>query len=87
MKTRFETIVTIDIAWRASKDGNELIDIILPEETTDYMVTEYDGSETLYIVKNNKLYQYDINEKDFIQCGERKETLSTKIIKNSIIHG
>lgn len=87
MKTRFETIVTIDIAWRADKDGNELIDIILPEEATDYMVTEYDGSETLYIVKNNKLYEYDINKKDFIQCGERKETLSTKIIKNSIING
>lgn len=86
MKTRFETIVTIDISWRADKDENELIDIILPEETTDYMVTEYDGSETLYIVKNNKLYVYDINKKDFIQCGERKETLSTKIIKNSIIH-
>ena len=84
MKTRFETIVTIDIAWRAGKDENELIDIILPEETTDYMVTEYDCSETLYIVKKNKLYVYDINEKDFIQCGERKETLSTKIIKNSI---
>lgn len=86
MKTRFETIVTIDISWRAGKDENELIDIILPKEATDYMVTEYDGSETLYIVKNNKLYVYDINKKDFIQCGERKETLTTKIIKNSIIN-
>ena len=84
MKTRFETIVTIDIAWRAGKGENELIDIILPEETTDYMVTEYECSETLYIVKNNKLYEYDINKKDFIQCGERRENLSTKIIKNSI---
>ena len=84
MKTRIETIVTIDIAWRADKNENDLIDIILPEEATDYMVTEYDCSETLYIVKNSKLYEYDINKKDFIQCGKRRETLSTKIIKNSL---
>ena len=67
MKTRIETIVSIDLAWKSQ--NNELVDIILPENTSDYMVTEYDGSETLYIVQNGSLFEYDANDHKFIPTG------------------
>ena len=68
MKTRVETIVTIDLSW-AANGGEELIDVILPEGTTDYLVTEYDLSESLYIVKQGTIYMYDVDEKCFKKAG------------------
>lgn len=77
MKKRVETIVTIDTTWR---DKGE-IDIILPEDVTDYMVYEYDTSESLFIVRKGKLLEYDINENKFIECGELKESILEKTMK------
>ena len=68
MKTRTETIVTIDLTWRSSKSPSN-IDIILPEGTTDWFVDEYDSSETLYIVNNGKIYEYGYEEECFKPCG------------------
>lgn len=56
MKTRTETVVTISNDW----GGSKYIDIILPEGVTDWFVTDYDGLESLWYVKEGKLY----NEND-----------------------
>lgn len=56
MRARTETVVSIDLAWAATDKSNEIIDIILPEGTTDWFVTEYDGCESLWYVKDGKLY-------------------------------
>lgn len=58
MKTRTETVVSISTNW----GGVENKDIILPEGVTDWFVTEYDGWESLWYVKDGKLYNQD-NEK------------------------
>lgn len=59
MRTRTETVVSIDRAWAAADDNNSEIDIILPEDATDWFVTEYDGCESLWYVKDGKLYNED----------------------------
>lgn len=79
MKTRVETIVTIDRAW-AAKEGQEEIDIILPQNATDWMVTEYDCVETLYVVINGKLHQYNLEKRIFEECGENKPSILSKCI-------
>ncbi len=56
MRTRQETIVTIDLGWTAEDDDHREVDIILPEGVTDWIVTEYDGAESLYYVKDGKIY-------------------------------
>ena len=56
MRTRTETVVSIDRAWAAAGDKNRIFDVILPEGTTDWFVTDYDGSESLWYVKGGKLY-------------------------------
>ena len=58
-RTRTETVVSIDKAWAAADEDNEIIDIILPEGATDWFVTEYDGCEDLWYVKGGKLYNED----------------------------
>lgn len=82
MKTRVETIVTIDLAWR---HNGEKIDIILPEYTSDYIVTEYDGSETLYIVQNGKILEYDINKHKFIPAGIISSNKNTEIMQKCVV--
>lgn len=62
MKTRSEIVINIDGAW-AKEDE----DIILPDDATDFMVTDYDGVETLYIVKSGLLYEY--GDGKFVKCG------------------
>ena len=52
MKTRTETIVKIS----SNYGGYEDKDIILPEGITDWLVTDYDGLESLWYVKRGKLY-------------------------------
>ena len=44
MRTRTETVVSIYKAWAASDANNREIDIILPQDATDWFVTEYDGN-------------------------------------------
>ena len=68
MKTRTETIVTIDLAWATDKLPSN-IDIILPEGVSDWFVYDYDCHEILYIVVNGKIYSYDYNEEKFKPCG------------------
>lgn len=68
MKTRTETIVTIDLAWKSDKSPSD-IDVILPEDVSDWFVFEYDCVEILYIVKNGKIYRYDVSEESFKPCG------------------
>ena len=62
MKTRTETVVTIYEGWAAEDDEHPERDIILPEGVTDWFVTNYDTCESLYYVKDGKLYNQD-NEK------------------------
>lgn len=52
MKTRTETVVTIS----SNYGGDEDKDFILPEGVTDWFVTDYDGLESLWYVKEGKLY-------------------------------
>lgn len=68
MKTRSEIVITIDKTWAGGEE-----DIILPDEVTDFMVTDYDTSETLYIVKGGLLYEYDDGK--FVKCGLMKNEL------------
>lgn len=77
MKKRVETVVTIDTTWR---DKGE-IDIILPEDVTDYMVYDYDSSEILFIVRQGKLFEYDINDGKFVEAGEMKPSILEKTMK------
>lgn len=59
MRTRTETVVSIDRAWSAPDEDSRIVDIILPEGTTDWFVTEYDSAESLWYVKDGKLYNED----------------------------
>lgn len=81
MKTRVETIVTIDLAWR--KDGKE-IDVILPADTTDYIVTDHDGSESLYIVQNGIILIYDIDEHEFVKAGIISTNKHNELMKQCV---
>lgn len=74
MKTRSEIVINIAGAW-AKEDE----DIILPDDASDFMVTNYDGVETLYIVKGGVLYEYE--EGKFNKCGLMKSELA-KIVKS-----
>ena len=56
MRTRTETVVSIDLGWVADDDDSRIVDIILPEGATDWFITEYDGAESLWYVKDGKLY-------------------------------
>lgn len=47
MKTRTETVVTISTGW----GGSDEKDFIIPEDVTDWFVTDYDGLESLWYVK------------------------------------
>lgn len=42
----------------ASSKYAELIIADIPDTATDYMILEYDGSETLYYVINGKIYEW-----------------------------
>lgn len=55
-RMRQETIVTIDLGWTADEGEPTEKDIILPEGCTDWFVTEYDGAESLWYVKDGELY-------------------------------
>ena len=52
MKTRTETVVSISTNYGGYEDK----DIILPEGVTDWFVNDYDGLESLWYVKEGKLY-------------------------------
>lgn len=56
MRTRTETVVSIDKGWTADNEDDRMVDIILPEGVTDWFVTDYDGAESLWYVKDGKLY-------------------------------
>lgn len=43
---------------KASSEYAELIIADIPDTATDYMILEYDGSETLYYVINGKIYEW-----------------------------
>ena len=73
-RTRVETVVSYSVPrWAGGRNGDkdEIIDVVLPEGTTDFMVTDYDGAETLYIVKGGKLFEHSRN--GFKCCGEKKK--------------
>jgi hypothetical protein len=55
-RCRRETIVNITQGWGV---GAKSIDVILPEGCTDWLVTDYDGSESLWYVLGGKLYNED----------------------------
>lgn len=73
MRTRTETVVSIDRAWAAIDDSLRMFDVILPEGTTDWFVTEYDGSESLWYVKGGKLYNEDHKRIDHEGREKKKE--------------
>lgn len=56
MRTRTETVVSIDKGWTADNEEDRMVDRILPEGVTDWFVTDYDGCESLWYVKDGKLY-------------------------------
>lgn len=70
-RTRTETVVTIDRAWSTPEGERNTIDVVLPQTASDFMVTDYDGAETLYIVENGLLEEYDEQKHNFVLCGER----------------
>lgn len=70
-RTRTETAVTIDRAWAAPDGERHTIDVVLPQTASDFMVTDYDDAETLYIVENGLLEEYDEQKRNFVLCGER----------------
>lgn len=39
-----------------SSSGSALVVVTLPDDATDYMISEYDGAETLIYVQNGKLH-------------------------------
>lgn len=43
---------------KASSKYAKLIIADIPDTATDYMILEYDGSETLYYVINGKIYEW-----------------------------
>lgn len=43
---------------KASSKYVKLIIADIPDTATDYMIQEYDGSETLYYVINGKIYEW-----------------------------
>lgn len=70
MITRTETVVSIDKAWAAYEKDSRMRDIILPEGCTDWFVTEYDGCESLWYVKDGKLYNEHNERIDHYGRGE-----------------
>ena len=69
-RCRRETIVNITQGWGV---GEESIDIILPEGCTDWFVTDYDGSESLWYVLGGKLYNEDHKRIDHEGAEKEKE--------------
>lgn len=72
MKTRTETVVTISTSY----GGDEDKDIILPEGVTDWFVTDYDGWESLWYVKEGKLYN---------ECNKRIDHEGNELEDNILI--
>lgn len=73
MRTRVETVVSINLAWTAKDDEHSEKDIILPDGVTDWFVTEYDGLESLWYVKGGKLYNEDHKRIDHDGREEKEE--------------
>ena len=65
-----ETIVNITQGWGVEKEAK---DIILPEGCTDWFVTDYDGSESLWYVLGGKLYNEDHQRIDHEGRNKEKE--------------
>lgn len=72
-RVRKEYVVTYYRAWQTPDGERDEIDVVLPETATDFMVTNYDGAETLFIVENGKIKEYDDSLHNFIACGEMGE--------------
>ncbi len=67
MRVRKETVITYHRAWATPDGEREEVDVVLPKTATDWMVTDYDGSETLYIVEDGKIKCYE--DYNFVPCG------------------
>ena len=72
-RVRKEFVVTYDRAWQTPDGERNEIDVVLPQTASDFMITHYDGAETLYIVENGKIKVYDDSIHNFIVCGEMDE--------------
>lgn len=72
MRTRTETIVTYDRAWATPEGERPEVDVVLPHTATDWMITDYDGVEALFIVEDGKIKEYDNDKRNFIPCGGEK---------------
>lgn len=69
-RCRRETIVNITHDWGVKARS---IDIILPEGCTDWFVTDYDGSESLWYVLGGKLYNENHQRIDHEGRSKEKE--------------
>lgn len=69
-RCRRETIVNITQGWGTYRKSK---DIILPESCTDWFVTDYDGSESLWYVLGGKLYNEDHQRIDHEGRNKEKE--------------
>lgn len=66
MKVSKSIVLTISRAY----GGGEETSIPLPPDITDWMVKDYDGIETPYIVRNGKFEEWQGRE-GFKPCGEQ----------------
>ena len=69
-RIRKETVITYDRTWATPEGERSEIDVVLPQTATDWMITEYDGSETLYIVEHGKIKRHEGN--NFVICREEE---------------
>lgn len=70
-RVRREAIVNICQGWGV---GAKSVDIVLPEGCTDWFVSDYDGSESLYYVLGGKLYNEEHERIDHEgRCKEDEE--------------
>lgn len=69
-RVRTETVITYDRFWATPKGERSSVDVVLPQTATDWMVVDYDGSETLYIVEDGKIKRHENN--NFIPCGGKE---------------
>lgn len=78
-RVRKEIVVTYYRAWQTPDGERGGKDVILPQTATDFMVTDYDGAETLYIVEDGRIKMYDSSVNNFTPCGEmnKDDTQST----------
>lgn len=58
-RTRADIIAEVERSDYEDSPHSALIVCDIPEEATDWMVTEYDGLEDLYYVVDGKIHRYE----------------------------